>query len=106
MSFFIRLTFIAILLFLGWRFWAQSNLSSSVEQVTQQVLNPKAAYCQTPLGWRLGKLDPAFNLTEAQALKLISTAAGMWNNAIGKELLRHDPVQGFAIDFTFDARQQ
>jgi hypothetical protein len=106
MSLFIRLTFIAILLFLGWRFWTQSNISSSVEQVTQQVLNPKAAYCQTPLGWRLGTLDPAFNLTEAQALRLINTAAGMWNHAIGKELLRHDPVQGFVIDFKFDARQQ
>ncbi|OBP13842.1 hypothetical protein A5320_17335 [Rheinheimera sp. SA_1] len=69
-------------------------------------MNPKAAYCQSPLGWRLGNLDPAFNLTEAQAIRLISTAAEMWNNAVGKELLRHDPAQGFVIDFKFDARQQ
>jgi len=106
MSFFIRLTFIVILLFLGWRFWTQNNVVHSVAQVTQQVLNPKAAYCQSPLGWRLGKLDPAFNLTEAQAITLISTAADMWNHATGKELLHHDPAQGFIIDFKFDARQQ
>lgn len=106
MSFLIRLTFIVILLFLGWRFWTQSTVGRSVEQVTQQVLNPKAAYCQSPLGWRLGRLDPAFNLTETQAIRLISRAAEMWNHATGKELLRHDPVQGFTIDFQFDARQQ
>ncbi|WP_082971896.1 matrixin family metalloprotease [Rheinheimera sp. SA_1] len=106
MSFLIRLTFIVIVAFLGWRFWTQSNVGSSVEQITQQVMNPKAAYCQSPLGWRLGNLDPAFNLTEAQAIRLISTAAEMWNNAVGKELLRHDPAQGFVIDFKFDARQQ
>lgn len=106
MSFLIRLTFIVIVAFLGWRFWTQSNIGSSVEQITHQVMNPKAAYCQSPLGWRLGNLDPAFNLTEAQAIKLISAAASMWNNASGKELLRYDPAQGFVIDFKFDARQQ
>jgi len=106
MSLIIRLTFIAILLFLGWRFWNQHQVGRPLEQLTQQVLNPKAAYCQTPVGWRLGQLDPAFNLTEAQALRLISTAAEMWNKAIGQELLRHDPLKGFAIDFKFDARQQ
>ena len=106
MSFLIRLTFIVILIFLGWRFWTQSNVGRSVEQFSQQVMKPKAAYCQSPLGWRLGQLDPAFNLTEAQAIALISAAASMWNNATGKELLRHDPAQGFVIDFKFDARQQ
>jgi len=106
MSFFIRLAFIIILIFLGWKFWSKSNVSQSVTQITQQLTNPKAAYCQIPLGWRLGTLDPAFNLTEQQALTLISTAADMWNNATGKTLLHHDPAQGFVIDFKFDARQQ
>lgn len=106
MSILIRLAFIAILIFLGWKFWSKSNVSQSVTQITQQLTNPKAAYCQSPLGWRLGALDPAFNLTEQQAIALISTAADMWNNATGKVLLQHDPVQGFVIDFKFDARQQ
>lgn len=106
MSFFIRLTFIAILLFLGWRFWTQQQVGSTVEQLSHQLLNAKSPYCQSPLGWRLGRLDPEFNLTEDQAIRLISSAAKMWNQATGQELLRHDPVQGFVIDFKFDARQQ
>ncbi|RVU35722.1 matrixin family metalloprotease [Rheinheimera riviphila] len=106
MNFLIRLIFIAILVFLGWRFWTQQQVGSSVEQLTHQVLNPKSPYCQSPLGWRLGRLDPAFNLTEAQAIQLISTAADMWNQASGQQLLHHDPAHGFVIDFKFDARQQ
>lgn len=106
MSILIRLAFIAILMFLGWKFWNKSNVSQSVTQITQQLTNPKAAFCQSPLGWRLGALDPAFNLSESQAIALISTAAEMWNTTTGKSLLHHDPAQGFVIDFKFDARQQ
>jgi hypothetical protein len=106
MSLLIRLTFIAILAFLAYRFWSKSELGSTVEQISQTLVNPKAAYCQTPLGWRLGNLDPEFGLTATQAEAMIHQAATMWNDNIGQQLLRHDPVNGFLIDFKFDARQQ
>ena len=106
MSLFIRLTFIAILAFLAYRFWSKHEVGSAVDHISQQLINPKGAYCQSPLGWRLGQLDPDFGLTEAQALAMISTAAAMWNEKTGQDLLQHDPVNGFVIDFKFDARQQ
>jgi hypothetical protein len=106
MSLLFRLIFIAILVFLGWRLWNHNAVGRVGSDITQQLLNPKAAYCQSPLGWRLGTLDPAFNLTEAQAIEIIGTAASMWNDTTGKTLLVHDPKQGFVIDFKFDARQQ
>ena len=106
MSFFIRLTFIAILVFLAYRFWSKSELGSTAEHISQTLVNPKAAYCQMPLGWRLGNLDPEFGLTATQAEAMIQQAATMWNEKTGQQLLRHDPVNGFLIDFKFDARQQ
>ena len=106
MSFLIRLTFIAILIFLAYRFWSKSELGSTAEHISLTLVNPKAAYCQTPLGWRLGNLDPEFGLTATQAEAIIHQAATMWNDKTGQELLRHDPVNGFLIDFKFDARQQ
>lgn len=106
MSFFVRLTFITILAFLAYRFWSKSELGSKVEQMSQTLVNPKAAYCQTPLGWRLGTLDPAFGLTATQAEAMIHQAATMWNEQTGQTLLQHDPSNGFVIDFKFDARQQ
>lgn len=106
MSFVIRLTFIIILAFLAYRFWAKSDLGNVVQQISQPLLKSKGAFCQSPLGWRLGQLDPAFGLSETQALTMIQQAAAMWNEKTGQALLHHDPEDGFVIDFKFDARQQ
>ncbi len=106
MSLLIRLMFIAVLVFLAYRLWGGSPVGRAVDQAAQQFLSPNASYCQSPLGWRLGSLDPAFELSEQQALRLINSAATLWNEATGQALLHHDPVHGFVIDFKFDARQQ
>ena len=62
--------------------------------------------CDQQMSWRLDSIDPAFGLSAAEALPLISDAATQWNQALGKEVLRYDPQQGFPIRFVFDARQQ
>lgn len=64
------------------------------------------ASCDQLISWRLESIDPAFGLSTAEALPLISDAAAQWNQALGKEVLRYDPQQGFPIRFIFDARQQ
>lgn len=69
-------------------------------------LASKQASCAQPIGWRLDSIDPAFGLSAAQALPLITEAAAQWNQAVGSEVLRYDPQQGFPIRFVFDARQQ
>lgn len=66
----------------------------------------KTASCDQLISWRLDLIDPAFGLSTAEALPLISDAAAQWNQALGKEVLRYDPQQGFPIRFVFDARQQ
>lgn len=62
--------------------------------------------CDQLISWRLDSIDPAFGLSTPDALPLISDAAAQWNKALGKEVLRYDPQQGFPIRFVFDARQQ
>lgn len=62
--------------------------------------------CDQLISWRLDSIDPAFGLSAAEALPLISDAAAQWNQALGKEVLRYDPQHGFPIRFVFDARQQ
>lgn len=62
--------------------------------------------CDQLISWRLDSIDPAFGLSAAEALPLISDAATQWNQALGKEVLRYDPQHGFPIRFVFDARQQ
>lgn len=94
----LQLMFVGILCYLAYSFW-QKNQGSPLLPGSGNSL------CSTPLGWKLGYLDPAFNLTESEATAAITQAAQMWNQAFGYTLLQQDP-QGFVIDFRFDARQQ
>lgn len=66
----------------------------------------KIASCFQQISWRLDSIDPAFGLSAEQALPLLQDAANQWNQALGKEVLRYDPQQGFPVRFIFDARQQ
>lgn len=71
-----------------------------------EALSAQRQLCRAPIGWRLAALDPAFRLSESQALELISEAAEQWNKLSGQQLFVHDPEQGFPIVFQFDERQQ
>lgn len=73
---------------------------------TAEVLSAQQQLCRAPIGWRLAALDPAFRLSESQALELITEAAEQWNRLSGQQLFVHDPEQGFPIVFQFDERQQ
>jgi hypothetical protein len=62
--------------------------------------------CQAPIGWRIGKLDPAFDLTREEAEAAGRRAAALWNDAVGQILFVFDDVSGFPINFSYDERQQ
>jgi len=61
--------------------------------------------CNTPLTYRLGDLDPRFNLTEKQFLQDVDQAAQIWNSAYGKPLLQYDPQSTFPVNMVYDQRQ-
>lgn len=90
------------LLHLGWQ-WHQTD-SGQPQAVAhaEQIQTP----CRWPLAWRLGELDPAFQLSRQDAIFYIEQASQQWQQAIGKMLFVQDQQRGFAIDFRFDARQQ
>lgn len=98
----IRWIFVAVVLYLVARLWLKDAPDGALPA------KPFSAdpMCAVPLTWRLGTLDPAFQLTEQDAIRLISQAAQMWNDAVGQTLLLQDQTHGFPIDFQFDARQQ
>lgn len=94
----LQLVFVGILLYLGYSFW-QKEKPALILPVSG------AGLCSTPLGWKLGYLDPAFNLSEDEAIAAITQAAQLWNQAFGRPLLQQDAA-GFSIDFRYDERQQ
>ena len=64
-----------------------------------------AAVCPVPLSYRLGTLDPSFELSEEAALVHIATAEAVWEEAVGRDLFQYDPSAAFPVNFVFDERQ-
>lgn len=84
------------------------NHNQPAAQVLQQFAHKglQQYLCKTPITWRIGQLDPAFDLTPEQAGQAADNAAAQWNAALGQELFRHDSNSGFPINFAYDERQQ
>ena len=61
--------------------------------------------CQTPLPWRIARLDQEFGLDEATAVTVLSQAAGLWEATAGLPLFRYDPEGGMPVRFVYDERQ-
>lgn len=64
-----------------------------------------AAPCQVPLPWRIARLDEQFGLDATTAERALSEAAGLWEEAVGQPLFRHDPEAGMPVRFVYDRRQ-
>jgi hypothetical protein len=61
--------------------------------------------CPVPITYRVGSIDPAFNLTEAAVKGHLSVAESVWESAAGRDLFVYDEASEFAVDFVFDERQ-
>lgn len=98
-------TLFRLVLWLGlaWLLWSSFSHREQQSTTESEVNGP---LCQTPVAWRLATLDPAFRLSEAQALALITEAAEQWNRITGQQLFTYDAAHGFPIHFQYDERQQ
>jgi DNA repair exonuclease SbcCD ATPase subunit len=87
---------------------AMSRQDAALPQLLQDYADKSLQQylCQAPVSWRIGRLDPAFDLTLEQAEQAAHAAAAQWNTALGVELFRYDSVDGFPINFAYDERQQ
>lgn len=62
--------------------------------------------CTQVLTFKIGNIDPQFNLNETQAISYAQTAANLWNKGLGKTVLKYDPNGQVDISFVFDERQK
>ena len=64
--------------------------------------------CERPVQYKLGSIDPRFNLSEDKFLKEINLAVQIWNEAEEKKLFLFDKVDehSLTINLVFDKRQQ
>lgn len=64
-----------------------------------------ASPCDSPIEFRLGKVDPEFNLTEREFRAQIDQAANTWAQAYGKNLFEFNSGAKLKINMVFDERQ-
>lgn len=109
MKFLLRALFYSALLYACYQLLAaMSRQDAALPQLLQDYADKSLQQylCQAPVSWRIGRLDPAFDLTLEQAEQAAHAAAAQWNAAMGVELFRYDSVDGFPINFAYDERQQ
>jgi hypothetical protein len=68
------------------------------------VLLPKP--CTQPITYRLGTIDPRFNLSDAAARQQLDRAAAIWNRVEGKPLLAYDSASDLPVNFIYGDVQQ
>lgn len=66
------------------------------------LINPP---CSKPITYKIGQIDPRFNLKEKDFLENIETATKVWEDPLGRDLFTYDPSGSLTISMVFDERQ-
>lgn len=61
--------------------------------------------CDQPLPYRIGTVDPQFDISIEEFTKDTDTAAQIWNKAIDKKLFVYNPEAALTVSLVHDGRQ-
>ncbi len=65
-----------------------------------------AAMCPVPLSYRIGEIDPSFEITVEEAKRKVAEAEELWELSANRELFVYDDLADFTINFIYDDRQE
>ncbi|MDD2822759.1 MAG: matrixin family metalloprotease [Candidatus Daviesbacteria bacterium] len=63
------------------------------------------APCAHPIYYKIGVIDPKFNIKNDDVVKDAQLAVDIWNKAAGKRLFVYDPKGTLAVNLVYDERQ-
>lgn len=69
--------------------------------VTQKL---SYSHCDIPITYKIGSIDPKFDLTQTQVLQDAKKATSILNQAEGKNLFAYDPNGQLTVNFKYDQR--
>jgi len=61
--------------------------------------------CDTPKTFRIGSIDPRFNISKDELIQDAEEAASAWKNDKGMVLLQYDPNAAMPLNLIYDQRQ-
>jgi len=62
--------------------------------------------CDTPMTFKIGRIDSGFKLSQKDFLKDINEATNIWEKSIGKNLFEYDVDGELTINLIYDDRQK
>ena len=74
--------------------------------LTSPVQSKSKSQCRAPVMWRMGVVDPGFNLDKNRVHQKIADAANEWNRALGYTLFVENLRASFTINLKYGLRQQ
>jgi len=61
--------------------------------------------CDTPIPYRIGTIDPQFNMSQAEFTQAIAEGTAVWSTSYGKPVFVYDPESSFTVNLIYDTRQ-
>lgn len=65
----------------------------------------KFSFCDEPISYQIGTIDPKYNLTKNEIILLAKDAEKIWNEAFGKPLFVYSSTGNLTLNLIFDERQ-
>jgi prefoldin subunit 5 len=66
----------------------------------------KYSFCDRTIQYKVGKIDPEFNITPVELAEKIDIATKIWEDATQKDLFEENPEGNLEINLVYDGRQQ
>lgn len=88
--------------FIGKNLWWIAGIGAIALYFNFVNTNP----CDSPISYKIGKIDPGFKLSEAKLLTSMKEASGIWASPLGKELFVYNPNGKLTLNLIYDERQK
>jgi hypothetical protein len=62
--------------------------------------------CQSPIEYKIGTVDPGFNVSAAELKADLAKAGALWSTAAGKTLFEYNPNGAVTVNLVYDDRQK
>ncbi len=72
---------------------------------TDTTYRPAISPCKLTMGYKIGRFDSDFGISQSRFIEEIDAAALLWGNQIGKTLFSYSPNGPLTINLIYDERQ-
>lgn len=89
---------VLVVVIAGWYFFSYEK--------PEAAMHSDLGACDEPLSYRIGTIDPRFDISQAEVKEAMQVAATLWSEAIDRPLAYYAEDGDIEINFAYDERQE